>query len=419
MTPEPERVPARSATMESKKGRRPSPEVTWVLAASFTGVMGVQMVSPLLPAMRAGLHLTTGGVAWVIGAFSIAALAGTLPAGMLADRIGSRRILLPSLLLFGGAGLAVPLVKSLVLVAVLRSLQGLGYAAVVPLTITVLTGAVAHGRVAMVQSYRVATMSTAEFLLPLVAGLLLTITGSWQVIYFLYFVPLVLGALPWATGLLRPADLPRQSLDRRWLDQLGSAVRDGPIVSVIAVGFIRWWLKYSFFTYGPLYMVSRMHVQPDVIGAVIAVQGLLSAAVASQSGRLGLMRQGRVALIAATGGMGVAIAALTAVAGIWWMVGMSCLLGCFDGVVGALMNGLIAVLPPQEVRSTVVSVSGTTRNLGKAVAPGLGGILVATLGFRLGFVAIGCVGIAAPLFLFPLFRVPSPLPPASRQPWTD
>lgn len=375
-----------------------------MLIASFSGVMGVQMVSPLLPAMRRSLGISTTGIGWVIGAFSIAALVGTLPAGMLADRYGPRAVLIPSLILFGGAGIATPLFRSFDAVIALRVLQGFGYAAVIPLTITILIGEIARERIAKVQSYRVATMSTAEFSLPLIAGALLAATGRWQFVYLLYLLPLGIALIPRATSMIPTAAPGVRAIDGEWLSRLLGAVHDGPIVSIFAVGFVRWWLKYSFFTYGPLYMVASLHLRPDIVGAAIAAQGLLSAAVASQSGRLGLGRRGRVALVVSVVGMGVAIAGFTRGSGVVWVFALSAVLGMFDGVVGALSNGLVAVLPPREVRSTVVSVSGTTRNLGKAVAPPIAGAMIAVLGYRTGFLLVGVVGALAPAYLLPLLR---------------
>src|SRR5919201_4437232 len=80
----------------------------WViLATTFTANLGVQYLSPLLPAMRSDLHLTTVQVGWIIGAYSLPALLVTVPFGVVADVWGAKRMLIVSLAGFGLSGLAM------------------------------------------------------------------------------------------------------------------------------------------------------------------------------------------------------------------------------------------------------------------------------------------------------------------------
>ena len=394
--------PELTGTGAPVRGSALAPGTTWALAVSFCCVMGVQMVSPLLPAMRHALHLSSSQAGWLVGVFSIAALAGTFPAGLVADRLGPRVVLLPSLVVYGVTGLSIPLVHTYSALLALRALQGLGYAVMVPLTITVLISAARPERIALVQGRRVMVMSTAEFLLPLISGLLLTFTGHWQVAYAMFVVPVLLAMWSWRMSGYLGRESRANRLDRAFATRLLLAAREPAVTSLLVVGFVRWWLKYSFFTYGPLFLSGTIHLGAGVIGTVIAAQGLLSAAVASQSGRLGLGWLGRAAFVASVAGMGLALAGLAAARSVDIAVACCALLGAFDGVVGSLMNALVAVLPAAEVRTTIVAVSGTTRNLGKAVAPPLAGSIIAALGYRPGLVVVATVGIAAPAYLFPL-----------------
>jgi MFS family permease len=181
-----------------------------ILAASYTSVMGVQMVSPLLPGMRASLRLSAVEAGCIVSGFSISALIMTLPAVIIADRIGSRRVLSASLLIFGVSGSGISVFHSLGAVMILRVIQGIGYSAVLPLTIATLTLEVPREKVAMAQSYRAVTMSTAEFTLPLFAGAVLALSGEWQFTFAVLIVPALLGV-----AVLRQAPTPRPAGPRR------------------------------------------------------------------------------------------------------------------------------------------------------------------------------------------------------------
>ncbi len=377
--------------------------VVSILAASYTSVMGVQMISPLLPKMQSDLRLSAVEAGWIMSSFSISALVMTLPAGIVADRVGGRRVLGFSLLVFGLSGTAVSVFHSMAAIMALRVIQGFGYAAILPLTIAALTLAVPGDKVAMAQGYRAVTMSAAEFTLPLLAGAVLALSSAWQLSFIALMVPAFLGVTMLRQASSRPSATPTPARPVRYGHGLLTAAADTQILSVISIGFIRFWVKFAFFTFVPLYLAARLHATPASIGGIVAEQGLVGALVSTQSGRLGLRRAGRVTLVVSIVVVGCAIAAVPAVSTIWWAAVMAGVIGVADGTISPLVNGFISVLPPAEVRTGVIAVSGAARNLAKAVSPLAIGFVVADFGYQAGFLAAGALGVAAAGVLFPLF----------------
>lgn len=377
-----------------------------IILSAASGVLGVQLISPLLPAMQKSFGLSAAQTGSIVSSYSVAALLATLPSGFIADRVGSRRVLWWSLLLLGVSGLATIMVRTFSLLLAVRVVQGLAVAALVPLTIGLLIDVARPDRRAHAQSYRVAGMSAAEFVLPLLAGLLFAATGRWQVPFLLFAIPVGLAGL--VRRMLPQAEVEHTRLGRgQYLPQVREAVRDPEILSLFVVGFVRWWLKYGFFTFLPLYLYATLRTPIPEIGAVVAVQGLLGAIVSSQAGRIGTGRGARLTLVLATVVMGLSVAALPVLHHMWWAVLMCMLLGVADGLVGPLMNGLVGLLPAAAVRTTVIAMSGTGRNLGKAVGPSVIGVLVGAFGYSHAFLIAGAVGLAAPVYLRPLLTAPA------------
>jgi cyanate permease len=95
------------------------------IAANFTNY------GPLIPLLQSALHISSGQA----GLFSTLLYAGIactyLPGGMLADRYGSRRVLIGSLLLIGLGGCLLPLVENLAWMLLWRALIGLGSGAAI------------------------------------------------------------------------------------------------------------------------------------------------------------------------------------------------------------------------------------------------------------------------------------------------
>src|SRR5690348_18227038 len=82
----------------------------WALAALDLGVLAVGLdvtvLSVALPTLATSLRASESDLQWFSSAYALVLAAGMLPAGVLGDRFGRKRILLAALLLFGAGSLA-------------------------------------------------------------------------------------------------------------------------------------------------------------------------------------------------------------------------------------------------------------------------------------------------------------------------
>src|SRR5260370_23142370 len=82
----------------------------WALAATSLRVLVVALdlfvLSLALPTLSADLHASSSDLQWFVDAYSLVLAAALLPAGLLGDKIGRKRILLIALALFGITSLA-------------------------------------------------------------------------------------------------------------------------------------------------------------------------------------------------------------------------------------------------------------------------------------------------------------------------
>jgi EmrB/QacA subfamily drug resistance transporter len=166
-------------------------EVRAIVALAI-GLFCVQVdffaLSLALPSMAVDLNKTTTDLQWVLSAYLIAIGAAMIPAGRLGDLRGHRRIVVAGLVLFGGASMICGLSSSFALLIGFRSLQGLGAAALLTVSIAAIRNAVADDRraAAIGALFGIASIGTA--LGPFIGGLL-TEQASWRWV-FLLNVPL-------------------------------------------------------------------------------------------------------------------------------------------------------------------------------------------------------------------------------------
>jgi len=114
----------------------------WVLAltttAYFMVVLDALVVMTALPAMQHDLHADLDALQWTVNSYGIAFAAGIIIAAALGDRFGRRRIFNFGLILFTISSAACALAPTVGELITARTVQGLGAAVVMPLSLTLL-----------------------------------------------------------------------------------------------------------------------------------------------------------------------------------------------------------------------------------------------------------------------------------------
>jgi DHA2 family multidrug resistance protein-like MFS transporter len=175
-----------------------------------------------LPTLARELHASTGDLQWFIAAYSLVVAGALLPAGLLGDRLGRKRILILALILFGASSAACAYSGSAGELIAARAVLGLGAAAILPLALSVLP-------VLFTEEERpraIAAVSAAIFLSypvgPILGGWLLD--RFWWGSVFLINVPVVIVAVVVVTLLMpesRSSERPRVDVIGMGISSLG------------------------------------------------------------------------------------------------------------------------------------------------------------------------------------------------------
>ncbi|MFC5215167.1 DHA2 family efflux MFS transporter permease subunit [Streptomyces coerulescens] len=120
----------------------PDPRRWWALAALVASMLtlgfDMTILNVALPTMAADLGADTGQQQWMADAYVIVFAALMLPAGLLGDRFGRRRMLVAGLGVFLAGSLVGVLAGDVNAVIVARAVMGVGAALVTPLSLSVL-----------------------------------------------------------------------------------------------------------------------------------------------------------------------------------------------------------------------------------------------------------------------------------------
>jgi EmrB/QacA subfamily drug resistance transporter len=189
--------------------------ILWTLAitsiALFMVVLDNLVVSTALPIIRVDLDATIEELEWTVNAYTLTFAVFLLTGAALGDRFGRRRMFTLGIGLFTGASAASALAPSMDALIAARAIQGIGGALVMPLTLTILSGAFPPARRGVALGLWGAIGGVAVAAGPLVGGLV--IEGiAWQWIFWLN-VPVGLALIPLAKLRLRETHGPDKALD--------------------------------------------------------------------------------------------------------------------------------------------------------------------------------------------------------------
>lgn len=169
----------------------------WALAAVVLSALviglDITILVTALPTLATTLGASTSQLQWFSDAYTLALGGLLLPAGVLGDRFGRRRLLLVGLALFGTSSIAASQLDSATGLVWMRALMGVGAAIILPLSLSILPSLFSEQ-----ERPRAVALATAGAFLglplgPLLAGWLLT-HFAWGSI-FLINAPVVVIAL--------------------------------------------------------------------------------------------------------------------------------------------------------------------------------------------------------------------------------
>jgi DHA2 family multidrug resistance protein-like MFS transporter len=204
------------------------PRRWWALGALALSVLVVGLdltvLNLALPTLATALHASTAQLQWIVDAYSLVLAALLLPAGLLGDRLGRKKLLLAALAVFGAASLACAYASSANLLITARAVLGLGAACIIPLSLSVLPVLFSEEERPRAITITVGATFVAFPIGPILGGWLLT--HYWWGSVFLINVPVIALALLAVTVLMpesRSAQRPRLDLVGIVVSSLGLA----------------------------------------------------------------------------------------------------------------------------------------------------------------------------------------------------
>jgi ACDE family multidrug resistance protein len=359
-----------------------------IFSVTLMAVMGVASLTPAFPGVIAHFGIAPQQVGWLIAAFTLPGILMTPVTGILADRYGRKAVLVPSMLVFGLAGFACFFAPDYHTLIILRFIQGIGASSFGTLNVTLVGDFFESKERLTAMGYNAGVLSLGTATYPVIGGLLATL--GWQ---FPFLLPLL--AIPAALWLW--ISLPHHEANVQhmqiYLLNVWKRINRMDVWLLFFLTFFIFIVLYgSLLTYLPILMKQRMNAGPGEIGMMMALMSLVTATVASQSGKIATRLRSTNQLLISLGFYFIAVLLYWKSETPVFLIFPSILFGIGHGLIlPCVQNKLVSHAPFQE-RAAFMSANSVLTRTGQTLGPLFAGIFY-TLGGLTGVYISGATVI--------------------------
>jgi MFS family permease len=362
---------------------------------ALIAIMGVSSITPAFPRIVMDLGLSPQDVGMLITAFTLPGVFLAPVLGVLADRVGRRRILVPSLFLFGIAGFACFFSGDFGLLLVLRFFQGIGGASLGLLHVTIIGDLYPGKEGAAVLGYNSSVQHVGTAVYPSIGGALALIGWSY---------PFILPLLAIPVGLLALFRLknPEPKSDQKLRDYLGDAVRgmgNRRVLGLILVGVFLFIVMYGcILTYLTFLLSDGFGASTFTIGLITSSMAVAVVLASSQVGRLTKRFSEKKLILASLVLATVSLGIIPFVPSLWLFVVPAMIFGTSMGLRIPCVQTLLSKAARLETRGTFMAINSMGLRLGQTLGPLVMGVVFTFWGLDLVFFT-GVMFMAALFFM--------------------
>jgi len=358
--------------------------------------------NPTLPLFIHSLGVDEGTLGFIAAASTVVGIIASLPAGVLSDLWGRRRVILLSMAVFATAPFLYLLVRAPWHLVLVRVYHGLATAMLGPVALAAVADTFREGRSERMGWYSSATM-IGRFLAPTVGGLLI-FGEDFRWVYLGCGAGGILALLA-ALRLDRLGQATRpESPTAHWATmrrELRLILTNRSLLLTSGMQAAQYFAFGAVETFLPLYL-EGLGWEPRIIGPLFTVQVLVTALTRPLMGRLSDRWGRRWPIIS---GLLVGAGAMATMPWIraWWpMAALAALFGLGVAAVTASTSALVSDLSRAAAYGASLGVLSSVMDVGHSTGPMVTGLLVAAWGYVPAFTLVAvllvvCTAIFATL----------------------
>jgi ACDE family multidrug resistance protein len=371
-------------------GRAPS---LWLIGSiTVTGILANTLIYPAIPDILVDLGVDDGRAGILVAAASLPGIAVAPLIGVLADRYGRRRILVPCLVVFAVFGMMAAFAPSFEWLLLARFGQGVGSAGLINLATILISDTWTGVDRARMLGYNSAILTVSLAVLPAVGGVL-TDLGSWRY----SFAPYALGLVTAVVVMVRLQGTPgdRSTSVGTQIRAAAAAARRPQVLAPLGLAFVTFVMVFGLFlTVLPLHLEREFGLAASQRGLLLSVPALGATAGALLLGRVRRQLRSRHVVVVGFALFTVAYPVVGLAGSLVLLAVAGVIYGFGEGLVLPTLTDIVAESAPDSSRGAVLSLQVSAIRAGQSAGPLIAGAGIAVVGTGGTFLAGGVLAAA-------------------------
>jgi len=357
-----------------------------IFGITLTYIMAVASITPAFPKVVKELNISAKDVGLLISIFSFPGILLTPFLGVIADRWGRKKIIFPSLMLFGIAGGLCFFVHDFKLLLILRLIQGIGAAPLGALTVTIIGDLYSRKELIAAMGYNSSVRSIGSASYPAIGGALAMM--GW---HYPFILPVI--AIP--IGFLVLLHLKTPEPEKK--------LRNRQVIGLLVIGIIIFIMLFgSYMTCFPLLLGNSFAASTLIIGFIMASASLIAAFTSSQLGKIIKLFSRKTILKMSFILYALALLIIPLISQLRSFFIPVIIFGIAHGMSIPVIQALLVEAAPLKYRATFMSVSGMTFRVGQTLGPFLMGLVIGVWGIGGAFYVGAALSVTMFIIMFML-----------------
>jgi len=370
-----------------------------IFGITLTYIMAVASITPAFPKVVKELNISAKDVGLLISIFSFPGILLTPFLGVIADRWGRKKIIFPSLMLFGIAGGLCFFVHDFKLLLILRLIQGIGAAPLGALTVTIIGDLYSRKELIAAMGYNSSVRSIGSASYPAIGGALAMM--GWHYPFILPVIAIPIGFL--VLLHLKTPEPENELHIREHLNIVWRKLRNRQVIGLLVIGIIIFIMLFgSYMTCFPLLLGNSFAASTLIIGFIMASASLIAAFTSSQLGKIIKLFSRKTILKMSFILYALALLIIPLISQLRLFFIPVIIFGIAHGMSIPVIQALLVEAAPLKYRATFMSVSGMTFRVGQTLGPFLMGLVIGVWGIGGAFYVGAALSVTMFIIMFML-----------------
>lgn len=339
-------------------------------------ILGIVSVTPSLPYIASDLNVTADKIGLVVSLFALPGIFFTPVYGILADKYGRKKVLIPSLLIFGIFGTAGFFVRDFNMLLLFRFISGTGAASLGALNVALIGDLFPEEVRGKVVGYNNSALNFGTTIVPVAGGMLAKI--HWNYVFLLPLLAIVLAVFI-MTSFKEPVSANKKSVS--YFKEFASAIKNRRILIVFLVNVLIYIIHFgSLWTYIPFIIEKKFLSSSVVNGLVLAGMSITASFISIFFGKISKkMNPGKIFVYSFIL-TSAALFTVTLITEWYYLFIPMVMFGSGFGLILPNIQSLVIKLAPDNQRGVLVSLNRTISLLGQFLGPVISGFLLYLFG---------------------------------------